>query len=154
MGEAKQKLSRIAAIATKSMSVEVLDLERWYVLIHLRSGGYAPEGHEAAMNLSELVDALEMSDVYRMMLSSDPEIAEVQNALLRGNGSSVVELRSAIVNFFLETVTKGKMLADVSMALTPLIQRLKDAKSGAYTAPTEAAETAEPVDENATEAVA
>lgn len=138
MGEAKKKTAAqilASAGAEKELTVEVSHFEMWYLVIHLRSGSYVPEGHDAINNLSELVDAFGVAPLYRMMLSNDPAIPEVQHALLQSGESDVIKLRQGVVNFFLDSVTKGKMINDAAVALTPLIQRLKDAKSGAYTAP-------------------
>lgn len=152
MGEAKQRrAAQIASIGVANdLRVEVFDLECWFLLVHLHSGGYAPEGHDASTSLAELVEALDLSDAYRMFLSESPGIADLKRQMISDGRSTVFSLRHGVANFFLDAVTKGKMHPDVSMALIPLIHRIKDAKSGAYKAPD--AEVEESADEEPIEA--
>jgi hypothetical protein len=123
-------------MSENTIKVEVSGREAWNLMVHVKSGAYSPSGHEEFQQLRETLAVFGMLDAYEDLLQgmSQEEAAGLAQKL-SVRDKKVLELPRRIINFFLEKVSAGKMHPELAIVLSPLIERLKDAKRGEYKAP-------------------
>ena len=119
----------------KSYQIHITDRERLAVLLHCRSGVYAPKGHEEQAALFELLEVLQL-DVAADDLDDGVPHEVVQRAHGSRTAVAIFDLPKASVEFFLGKLTEAvNVLPIINRSLWPVVERLKSAKRGEYVIP-------------------
>lgn len=123
------------AVQDKRIRVEVFDMEAMAVLDHVfTQGGFVPKGHEEIMALRQMMVDLDVVDLHDQLKSGVIKRERLAQ-MMTSDVADIRVLESETVRFFLEKFSASDMTSSVAISMAPLIQRIKDAKMGAYKCP-------------------